>query len=552
MPTGWSRSWTEVGIKGSLREASLADVCQLLSLGRKTGCLSVTDGSRFGQIFFDRGQINYARVVNRRDRIGDLMVHDGVLAQEQLQEVLEVQAREPERKLGELLVDRGAVSRDALLHYIRLQIEEAVFHLFTWSRGSFYFEPDGRPEDADVLVSINPESLLLEAARRVDEWSLIEKKIPSLDLIFQIEHDRIETSRDQLTAEQRTLVRLLDGTRTVQEIVDRTGLLEFDAGKALYGLVQAGLARRVGRRTETQQARPRQKEITERRNLGAAFYRAGMLDDAEQEFERILELDPHDRAARFQVGIISAAAGRYRQAIRHFRLVLEEGGPQYSAFVNLAHALRAVGRSADALLVLDEAESLRPRTPGVALARAVALLESNDLANAVESFDQYRRRLPPSVPPAAMYYYYAALATAMSRDLEGAEALLDEGLGSHPGSAPLLLLRGLIPARRGDMDAAETWLRRAVEEDGGLAHAYRALGDLAFDHGDYDDALGHYLRVIELAPDLSDEVHARIGTILYRARQYEAAVRHWHRAIALNPANHVARSHIDIVAHAGG
>jgi hypothetical protein len=183
-----------MGIKGSLREASLADVCQLLALGQKTGCLSIADGAQFGQIFFDNGRITYARIVNRRDRLGDLLVRDGVLTREQLDDVLRRQAREPDRRVGELLVANSYISPSELTHYVRLQIEEAIYHLFTWSRGNFFFDVDARPSDADIMLAINPESLLLEAARRVDEWSLIEKKIPSFDLLFGIEHDRLAKS----------------------------------------------------------------------------------------------------------------------------------------------------------------------------------------------------------------------------------------------------------------------------------------------------------------------------------------------------------------------
>ena len=82
---------------------------------------------------------------------------------------------------------RGAITRDQLEQYIRIQIEEAVYYLFTWSQGSFYFEAEQRPEEGAMRVSINPENLLLEGARRIDEWSLIEKKIPSLDLVFEID-----------------------------------------------------------------------------------------------------------------------------------------------------------------------------------------------------------------------------------------------------------------------------------------------------------------------------------------------------------------------------
>src|SRR5690606_25783799 len=159
-----------MAIKGSLKEASLADVCQLLAMGQKTGCLSVTDRSKFGQIFFERGRITYATIVNRPDRLGDLLVRDGVISHDELAEAVRRQAENPDKKLGEWLVELGRITREQLERYIRIQVEEAVYSLFTWSRGSFYFEVDQEPEDTEVRLAINPESLLLEGARRVDEW----------------------------------------------------------------------------------------------------------------------------------------------------------------------------------------------------------------------------------------------------------------------------------------------------------------------------------------------------------------------------------------------
>ncbi len=53
-----------MAIKGSLREASLPDVIQLLSLGQKTGRLSLTDRSNFGSIYLKKGMITFAEIVN--------------------------------------------------------------------------------------------------------------------------------------------------------------------------------------------------------------------------------------------------------------------------------------------------------------------------------------------------------------------------------------------------------------------------------------------------------------------------------------------------------
>ena len=191
-----------MAIKGSLKEASLPDVLQLLSMGQKTGCLSVADRNNFGYIYFDHGFITYASIVNRRDRLGDILVKGGLITPEQLHGAIERQDRDArDTRLGELLVSMGFISQPDLERYMRVQIEEAVYYLFTWISGTFSFETDVQPEAQDFRVRITPESLLLEGARRVDEWGLIEKKIPSFDLIFVVDRQRLAASGVTLTPE---------------------------------------------------------------------------------------------------------------------------------------------------------------------------------------------------------------------------------------------------------------------------------------------------------------------------------------------------------------
>src|SRR6266705_3484734 len=202
-----------MAIKGSLKEASLPDVLQLLALGQKTGCLSIADRSNFGYIYFDKGRICYASIVNRRDRLGDILVKHEKISQEQLDAAIHRQSKARDKKLGEILVMQNVLTQQELERYMRMQIEESVFYLFTWTQGTFNFEADVRPEQQDFLVSINPESLLLEGARRVDEWGLIVKKIPSFDLIFLVDRDRLAISDAKLTEVQDRLLPLLDGAR---------------------------------------------------------------------------------------------------------------------------------------------------------------------------------------------------------------------------------------------------------------------------------------------------------------------------------------------------
>jgi hypothetical protein len=147
-----------MAIKGSLKEASLPDVLQLLALGQKTGCLSIADRNNFGYIYFDHGRISYASIVNRRDRLGDILVKHGKLRPAQLETAIARQERERDRRLGQILIAEGMISRADLERYMRLQIEEAVYFLFTWTQGTFNFESDVRPDQEEFLVSINRRS----------------------------------------------------------------------------------------------------------------------------------------------------------------------------------------------------------------------------------------------------------------------------------------------------------------------------------------------------------------------------------------------------------
>ena len=246
VPEGMAR----VAIQGSLDEASLPDVVQLLALGRKTGCLSLTEGTLQGEIYLDAGRVCYAFVASRRDRVGDMLVRTGRITQQQLTDAISAQ-KQQNRRVSEILLESGQVQRAELLQFMQRQVEEAVYFMFTWRTGSFTFQSNVRPQEQTLLVSVDPEGLLLEGARRVDEWSIIQKKISSFDLVYRLDRAHLHASDVTLADEQRHILPLIDGSRDVTGIVELSGMSEFDVGKALFGLITAGFAQLVERRTIT-------------------------------------------------------------------------------------------------------------------------------------------------------------------------------------------------------------------------------------------------------------------------------------------------------------
>ena len=534
-----------MAIRGSLREASLPDVLQLLAMGQKTGCLSIGDRSNFGYIYFDRGRISYARIVNRRDRLGDILVKNGIIDQTALDEAIDLQTND-KRLLGEILIERNLLTREELHHYVRLQIEEAVYYLFTWTQGTFSFEADVTPDDQPFLVAITPESLLLEGARRVDEWSLIEKKVPGFDSVFELDKPRLMRSGTTLTPEEERLVPLIDGKRDVAALVDASGLGEFDAGKALYGLVTAGFASRIGR-TRPPEDVVREAKVEEHRNLGVAFYKARMYDEAVREFRRVAELLPNDAQSGFYIGLIHLRESQWEEAADAFRRIAGQHGVRHAAHHNLAYALERLGKLDEAAEALGKAlETGGADDPHVRTAMGVIALKRGDVAGAEAALAAARPHWGTR-PPAAPWFHYAALCAALAGNLERALTIATEGLAAHPHAAALLNTLATIHERRGDIKAATDAANKGLHEDSQLAPLHKNLGDSLYRAGRYDQAIAAYERALACDPSLGSDVYFKLGNIRYKRHEREQAISCWQRALDLDPANELVRTNLDLV-----
>jgi len=533
-----------MAIKGSLKEASLPDVLQLLALGQKTGCLSIADRNNFGYVYFDRGRICYASIVNRRDRIGDILVKHGKISPEQLDLAIERQAHERDKRLGQILVEDGLITRPDLERYMRLQIEEAVYFLFTWTQGTFKFETDVRPEREEFLVSINPESLLLEGARRVDEWSLIEKKVPSFDLIFGVDRERLDASEVELTPEQRQILPLLDGQRDVAHVVEDSGLVEFDVGKALFGLISAGFAHRVGRSQATKPQEVNESRIQEHRNLGIAFYKTGMLDEATREFRRVTDLRANDGHAFFFIGLVALRQGRWRDAEAALRQAADVLGGRPAVLHNLALAYEQLGHLDRADAAYGDAAARARHDFRVMLGWGIAALQRGDYQVAEGRLDR-AREVAGAAPLPAIWFWARSLSAAAQDAFDLAEAVLREGLEQFPGHPVLLNNLAALAELLGEVGRSEELLREALADEPSVPQLSKNLGDLLYRAAKYDDAAGAYARAVRLQPDLGDDVYFKLGNIAYRAGSREDAATHWRQALALNPTHELARTNLE-------
>lgn len=235
-----------MAIEGPLRELGVHDVFQLLDLTRKTGTLRIRSALRDndGVVQFRNGRVVGASMRDENHRLGRMLVKAGRVTEEELLGALKIRIQEGEtRRVGEILVAMGAVSQRELERQVRRQIETVVFELLSWSEGYFSFEEgETEPDVSDDGSALTAEALLMEAARRIDEWARMGDRIPHADVVpglADAETDHAATL--DLRPHEWQVLAAVDGTTSIRSIAASVGLSEFDAARIIYGLVCTGV-----------------------------------------------------------------------------------------------------------------------------------------------------------------------------------------------------------------------------------------------------------------------------------------------------------------------
>jgi hypothetical protein len=188
-----------MAFQGSLAELHLPDIIQLVSVSGKTGVFHLSDAAHRGNIWLQEGRIVHA---------------------------------ETEDLYG----------------------EEAVYALAIWRAGEFRFEAAATSPRQTIQKSNT--NLLMEAARRMDEWRVLSKKIPSVELVPEFVILENREGQINLNTMEWLLLSKIDGERSIRQIAAAAGMGVFDAAKLLYGLVATNLIRLKEKGTAPAAERP--------------------------------------------------------------------------------------------------------------------------------------------------------------------------------------------------------------------------------------------------------------------------------------------------------
>jgi hypothetical protein len=259
-----------MALVGTIKDFGLADILQLIGLQRKTGILTLEGGADKVTVKFLEGAVVGAdtSLRNLEDLLGSVLVRTGRITQAQLQESLLIQKSTLQR-LGYVLVKQNFISGDDLEEALRIQVTQIVYRLFRWRDGKYQFAPMDHVEyDNEHFRPISAETILMEGARMIDEWPILERRIKSPGMVFRqtasgaaldvpvaslLDADIDFGFQDapegrergdgeiKISPDERDILHMVDGVATVQDIVDTSALPEFDVYRILFELSNRNL-----------------------------------------------------------------------------------------------------------------------------------------------------------------------------------------------------------------------------------------------------------------------------------------------------------------------
>jgi hypothetical protein len=300
---------------GDLRTFELFDLLGWVGGRRKSGLLNTSRRSTQKRFAFHEGTVQWSSSNDPRETIGQALVRDRLIEEETLFTAL-VKQETDGRRLGEILVGDGLITEEQLMHTLRTNAEDQLHELFLWPDGRFDFDDDriSPVTPSDLRVDLKP--VLDEGRHRRELWMRLRKRFPSSEVTFRLTADPVSVTNPA----RRQVVDLAAWGKTLAGISLETRRSEYETTLLLAGLCDDGILQV----DKVEEGAPESDPVgTIASLLSAAEMRLkeGRFDAARQALEKILALDSVNQDAK--KGLLRVAEARQKAKVAR-RVPLEK------------------------------------------------------------------------------------------------------------------------------------------------------------------------------------------------------------------------------------
>ena len=228
-------------LNGDVKTFPLAAIVQMAHDERKTGILTVSNPRQRCSIYFREGKIIHVRGNTDKElKLGALLKANNLISEDRLEDMLAV-SKAMEKRLGTVLLEREYIELDKLVSIIHLQFKEGVAAMLSWDDAKFSYKDGLDGYTDEIKCEVDPVRLVLEAKKREEFKGLI----PNDQVVFQI-NPTVDTTKSVHAARDLRVLLLLDGRRTVAQLIKETGYSRLAAYRSLAKLYAANAIVRKG------------------------------------------------------------------------------------------------------------------------------------------------------------------------------------------------------------------------------------------------------------------------------------------------------------------
>lgn len=238
-----------MSFRGQIGNIGLADIFQNIAANRLTGTLRIFSEKEERFIYFGAGEITlFSPGSKKQEWVAEVLVKQQKINDSQKLAALKTK-RKTRKHLKVVLDELKLLTQQDFSHTLQKYMEEEIYEVFYWKKAEFAFEEGTPPPvfDEDLVaanIKIDSYTVIMEAARRLDEWDKIRKQITSPEDIFQAVPEA-NPANFELHSLDLVLLPLLDGSRTLQQITDSIPYGKFDIYRSIYDMMEMGLVRPI-------------------------------------------------------------------------------------------------------------------------------------------------------------------------------------------------------------------------------------------------------------------------------------------------------------------
>lgn len=225
--------------KGNLKHKRFPEVLSQLYRWKATGALLLRRDRTKKIVYLKEGYPIFVKSNLLSECLGRVLVREKMISDEECEKSLKVMKDRPGRQQGTVLIELGSISPHNLVFGLQLQLEQKLFDIFSWPDGDYQFNAKIEIPAQTVHLDMSLATIVYEGVRRrFTEGQLDDLLEPFLDAFIGPHPDPAHRYQDlSLEADERRVLALVDGRRTMRDVIDKGGIARLHAKQLVYSLL---------------------------------------------------------------------------------------------------------------------------------------------------------------------------------------------------------------------------------------------------------------------------------------------------------------------------